>query len=100
MFLDVIRLRISGYNVVSYLMVLYAVEFLMLNLVLERVGSTTCRLRSVEFMINGSRIELRCRKCNSMVGWWHIFTDKIMPVKRARSEEESELALILIYLTE
>ena len=44
--------------------------------------------RAIRFMINGSRIELRCRKCNHMVGWWHIFTERIMPLKRTWSEEE------------
>jgi hypothetical protein len=34
--------------------------------------------RSIRFMINDSRIELRCRKFNRMAGWWHIFTNKIM----------------------
>ena len=40
--------------------------------------------RAIRFMINGSRIELRCRKCNRMVGWWHIFTEKIVPLKRTK----------------
>jgi hypothetical protein len=44
--------------------------------------------RSVRFGTNGSRMELRCRKCNRMVGWWHIFTEKIMPLRRTWSEEE------------
>jgi len=44
--------------------------------------------RAIKFMINGSRIELRCRKCNRMMGWWHIFTEKIVPLKRTWSEEE------------
>lgn len=48
--------------------------------------------RSIRFMINGSRIELRCRKCNRkcnrMIGWWHVFTEKIMPLRQAWSEEE------------
>jgi len=42
---------------------------------------------SVELVINGSRIELRCRKCNDMVGWWHTFTNKIMPIKPWSEEE-------------
>jgi hypothetical protein len=43
---------------------------------------------SIRFGINGSGMELRCRKCNRMVGWWHIFTEKIMPLRRTWSEEE------------
>ncbi len=44
--------------------------------------------RSIRFMITGSRIELRCRKCNRLVVWWHVFTEKIMPSRQAWSEEE------------
>jgi hypothetical protein len=44
--------------------------------------------RSIRFTINGSRMELRCRKCNQMVGWWHIFTEKVMPLRQTWSEEE------------
>jgi hypothetical protein len=44
--------------------------------------------RSIRFWTNGSRMELRCRKCNRMVGWWHIFTEEIMPLRRTWSEEE------------
>ena len=54
----------------------------------ERCNHGVIDFRSVEFMINNSRIELRCRKCNNMVGWWHIFAEKIMPLKRPWSEEE------------
>ena len=32
--------------------------------------------RSIRFKINGSRIELRCRKCNRMVGRWAYFYKK------------------------
>jgi hypothetical protein len=43
----------------------------------------------VEFMVNKSRIELRCRKCNGIIGWWdEQGTKKIMPIKRVWSEEE------------
>ena len=42
----------------------------------------------VEFMVNNSRIELRCRKCNGIVGWWDAQCTKIMPNKRVWSEEE------------
>jgi hypothetical protein len=44
--------------------------------------------RSIRFTINSSRIELRCRKCNQMVGWWYIYTEKIMPLRQTWSEEE------------
>ena len=44
--------------------------------------------RSIRFKISGSSIELRCRKCNRMVGRWHIFTKKIMPLRQTWSEEE------------
>ena len=44
--------------------------------------------RSIRFMINGSRIELRCRKCNRMVGWWYTQAKKIMPIKRLWSKAE------------
>ena len=44
--------------------------------------------KAIRFMINGWRIELRCRKCNHMEDWWRIFAEKIMPLKRAWSEEE------------
>ncbi len=44
--------------------------------------------KSIRFMINGSRIELRCRNCNRMVGGWHIFTEKIMPLRQTWSKEE------------
>ena len=44
--------------------------------------------RSIRFKIHGSSIDLRCRKCNHMVGRWHIFTNKIMPLRQTWSEEE------------
>jgi hypothetical protein len=36
-------------------------------------------------MINDSRIELRCRKCNRMADWWHVF---FIPLRQTWSEEE------------
>ena len=42
----------------------------------------------IEFIIIGSRIELRCNRCNDMIGWWHDLTKKIMPCRRAWSHEE------------
>jgi hypothetical protein len=42
------------------------------------------------FKINGSRIELRCGKCNGLLTWWMDSTNtkKIVPAKRGWSEEE------------
>jgi hypothetical protein len=42
------------------------------------------------FKINGSRIELRCGKCNGLLTWWMDSTNtkKIVPAKRVWSEEE------------
>ena len=44
------------------------------------------------FKINGSRIELRCGKCNGLVNWWvkHPRTRNIVPTKRRWSKEERE----------
>ena len=44
--------------------------------------------RHVKFKIDGSRIKLKCTKCKHLIGWWHIQTEKIMPIKRAWSKEE------------
>jgi hypothetical protein len=43
--------------------------------------------RIVYFKIYGSRIELRCGKCNGLVKWW---AEHPRPVKRAWSKKESE----------
>jgi hypothetical protein len=42
------------------------------------------------FIINNSRVELRCKRCKGLVSWWNISarTKKIMTFKRAWSEEE------------
>jgi hypothetical protein len=42
------------------------------------------------FMINGSRIELRCCNCNGLVNWWmeHPRTRNIIPAKRGWSDED------------
>jgi len=42
------------------------------------------------FKISDSRIELRCSRCHGLMGWWdeQPRTKKIMPWKRAWSEEE------------
>jgi hypothetical protein len=44
------------------------------------------------FKINGSRIELRCGKCNGLVTWWdeRSCSKKILPVNRAWSDEECQ----------
>jgi hypothetical protein len=46
--------------------------------------------KAIEFKINGSRIELRCKTCTGLVGWWHGRTKKIMPFKRIWSDEECQ----------
>jgi hypothetical protein len=51
-------------------------------------GVINFNFRSVRFIVNNSRMELRCRKCNRMVGWWHTFTEKIMPLRQTWSEVE------------
>jgi hypothetical protein len=43
---------------------------------------------AMEFVIIGSRIELRCRKCNGMIRWWNEDSKKIIPIRRAWSDEE------------
>ena len=42
------------------------------------------------FKISDSRTELRCSRCHGLMGWWDepSRTKKIMPFKRAWSEEE------------
>ena len=46
--------------------------------------------RMTEFKINVSRTEVRCGRCNGIVGWIDESspTSKIMPTKRAWSEDE------------
>ena len=41
-------------------------------------------------MISDSRIGLRCGRCKGLMGWWDAppRTRKILPFKRAWSEEE------------
>ena len=53
----------------------------------EECNHRIINFRSIRFMINNSRIELRCRKCNLMIGWWHIFIEKVMPLRQTWSEE-------------
>jgi hypothetical protein len=43
---------------------------------------------SIEFKIDGSRIDLRCVICNGLIGWWHTQNQKIRPQIRTGSEEE------------
>jgi hypothetical protein len=42
------------------------------------------------FKISDSRTELRCSRCRGLMGWWDepSRAKKIMPFKRAWSEEE------------
>jgi hypothetical protein len=47
----------------------------------------------IEYLkINGSRIELRCGKCNGLVNWWveHLNKRNIIPVKGGWSDKECE----------
>lgn len=47
--------------------------------------------KTLEFYkISSSRTELRCSRCKGLIGWWDEppRTKKIMPFKRAWSEEE------------
>jgi hypothetical protein len=44
--------------------------------------------KSVEFIIFGSRIELRCHKCKGMISWWPRSTKKIRPFRLKWSKEE------------
>jgi hypothetical protein len=32
--------------------------------------------------------EIRCIECDSLVGWWHIGTKKIFPLKREWCQKE------------
>ena len=43
---------------------------------------------AMELVINGSSMELRCRICNGIFGWWIGSTKKIRPIRRSWSEEE------------
>jgi len=43
---------------------------------------------AMELVINGSSMELRCRICNGIFGWWIGSTKKIRPIGRSWSEEE------------
>jgi hypothetical protein len=43
---------------------------------------------AMEFVINGSKIELRCRKCNGMIRWWDEDSKKITPFRRSWSDED------------
>ena len=48
-------------------------------------------IKAIEFFnINNSRVELRCRRCKGLMGWWDVpqNTRKIIPFKRECSEEE------------
>ncbi|MGC1132729.1 MAG: hypothetical protein WA941_07895 [Nitrososphaeraceae archaeon] len=43
-----------------------------------------------EFIIEGSKIELRCRRCRGLAAWWNLSPKekKIIPSKRTWSREE------------
>jgi hypothetical protein len=43
---------------------------------------------AIEFVINGSRIELQCHRCDGLVRWWNEDTKKVTPSRRAWSIEE------------
>lgn len=61
---------------------------------LQRNEKCTCdsweASRMVEYKISASRTEVRCGRCNGIVGWLDEPSPvkKIIPVKRAWSEEE------------
>lgn len=66
------------------------------NCVLHWTENCTCSRRlsgskQIGFVkISDSRTELRCGRCRGLIGWWdeQPRTRKIMPFKRAWSEEE------------
>jgi hypothetical protein len=43
---------------------------------------------TIEFIIVGSRIELQCKKCIGIIGWWDDSAKKVLPSRRALSQEE------------
>ena len=45
-------------------------------------------LKHIKFKTDGLKIKLKCTRCNSLVGWCHVQTEKIMPIKREWSKEE------------
>ncbi len=60
---------------------------------MKRVKECTCgRMKtdfhSLEFVIIGSQIELRCTNCSGLIGWWHDLTKKEVPFRRTWSDEE------------
>jgi hypothetical protein len=32
--------------------------------------------------------EIKCIECDSVIGWWHIATKKIAPIRRSWTKEE------------
>jgi hypothetical protein len=44
--------------------------------------------KHIRLKTDGSRIELKCTKCESLIGWWNTQTEKILPIKRKWSYEE------------
>ena len=45
---------------------------------------------SIEFKINGPRIDLQCIICNGLISWWYTHSQKIRPMLRTWSEQERE----------
>jgi hypothetical protein len=43
----------------------------------------------IEFEINDYRIELRCSICKGLIKWWLDEPERMVPLKRAWSYEES-----------
>lgn len=44
--------------------------------------------KAIELDLSGLKIELRCSKCEGLVGWWDEPSRKIIPIRRTWSEEE------------
>jgi hypothetical protein len=44
---------------------------------------------AMELVIKNSSMELRCRRCKGIFGWWIGSTKKLRPIRRSWSEEES-----------
>ncbi len=60
---------------------------------MERTEECTCDCMmtgvcATEFVIIGTRIELRCKNCNGLIGWWKDLTKREVPFKRTWSHEE------------
>jgi hypothetical protein len=51
-------------------------------------NSAMIQSNALEFQINDSRIELRCKRCNGQISWWRVSTKEFVPLRRTWSEEE------------